>query len=148
VRARVIASVPSEKQVEAACDRLMAALGFTSIHFSQTRATRQTPGIPDRKYYRDRLTFWLEVKRPGGKQSQYQRDFQKMCTRAGETYVLGGLDELTSYLRAKGLIEPSHTGTWKPTSMLDDALMREATASAELAGAATTYNGDDDDSEC
>lgn len=93
---------PLEKHVELACDRLMAALGWTSIHFSQARATRQTPGIPDRKYYQGRFTFWLEVKRPGGKQSPHQVAFQRMCEDAGELYCLGGVDELRLFLTAHG----------------------------------------------
>lgn len=87
-----------EKHVEAACDRLMAGLGYTAIRFSQARATMQSPGIPDRKYYNGGHSFWLEVKRPGGKQSDYQRVFQFLAESAGEQYVLGGLDELARFL--------------------------------------------------
>ncbi len=89
---------PLEKQVERNCDRLMDALGWTSIHFSMARATNQTPGIPDRKYYKANHTFWLEVKRSGGKQSAYQAEFQRMCQEADELYCLGGEEELKAFL--------------------------------------------------
>jgi hypothetical protein len=75
-----------------------------------------------------------------------------MCTRAGETYVLGGLDELTSYLRRNRLIEPSHKGTWKPTELLagfaGDEVIKEYDRMPWGATDATTFNGDDNDAEC
>lgn len=95
--------VPLEKHVERNCDKLMAALGWTSIHFSQSRASMQTPGIPDRKYYRGDRTFWLEVKRPGGKQSVHQVLFQSMCHEAEELYCCGGEEELKAFLTLHGL---------------------------------------------
>lgn len=107
--ARVVrACRPKEKDVEAACDRLMVGLGYTPIRFSQPRNTMQTPGIPDRRYYKaDRMfppaahhSFWFECKRPGGKQSPAQLAFQQLVVSCGEQYVLGGLDELARYLIA------------------------------------------------
>lgn len=108
---------PREKQVEAACDRLMAGLGYTPVRFSQPRNTMQTPGIPDRRYYKpigsapgdgktfplmgtvfEAHAFWFECKRPGGKQSPAQLAFQQMVEACGEHYVAGGLDELVRYL--------------------------------------------------
>lgn len=96
-----------EKHVEANCDRLMAGLGYTAIRFSQPRNTMQTPGIPDRRYYkadafqdgtRVAHAIWFECKRPGGKQSAAQVAFQKLVESCGESYVVGGLDELVSWL--------------------------------------------------
>lgn len=88
--------VPTEKQVEAMGDRLMEQMGWRSIHFSQARASRQTPGIPDRKYYHRALgvTLWWEAKKPGGKQRPAQREFQQDAEACGEVYVLGGVEEL------------------------------------------------------
>lgn len=82
------------------CDSLMAQLGWTAIRFSQARATRQTLGIPDRRYYhRGRgVALWFECKKPGGKQRPAQRVFQLLAEACGETYVLGGLDELRAAL--------------------------------------------------
>ena len=89
---------PLEKQVEAECDRMMALLHWTAIRFSQARATRQTRGIPDRKYYKGGWTFWFECKAEGGKQGPDQRAFQEMCQQAGEFYVVGGVRELAFFL--------------------------------------------------
>jgi hypothetical protein len=97
-----------EKDVEARCDRIMAALGYTAIRFSQPRNTMQTPGIPDRRYYplawRGWPAFWFECKRPGGKQSPHQRTFQALVQSCGEDYVMGGEDELLEYLKSRGVI--------------------------------------------
>jgi hypothetical protein len=88
--------VPTEKQVEHMGDRLMVTMGWEAVRFSQARATQQSPGIPDRKYYHRELgvTLWWEAKRPGGKQRPAQRAFQRMAEACGEVYVLGGVEEL------------------------------------------------------
>lgn len=103
---------PTEKDVERACDLLMRALGFNAVRFSQARASMQTRGIPDRKYYRDRFTFWFECKRQGGKQSPDQLAFQRMAEEAGELYLLGGLAELEFFLIDRGFARKSPMGTW------------------------------------
>jgi hypothetical protein len=94
---------PTEKQEEAMGDRLMADFHFDSVHFSQARASNQTPGIPDRKYYRPDLgfTFWWEAKAEDGKQSKDQRAFQVRAERCGELYVLGTAAVLGAWLAAR-----------------------------------------------
>ncbi len=90
----------SEKQVEAAGDRAMASLGFRVIRFSQSRATMQTLGIPDRRYVHAgrRLAIWWEAKREGGKPSAHQIYFQAECNTIGEPYVRGTDDDLAQYV--------------------------------------------------
>jgi hypothetical protein len=95
---------PLEKSVGSECDRLCTMMGWDVVRFSQSRATRQTRGIPDRKYYRDEDTFWFECKAEGGRQSVHQKAFQKMCEAAGETYLLGGLVELLEYLNRRNKV--------------------------------------------
>lgn len=82
-------------------DELMALHGFRSIHFSQARATMQTPGIPDRKYYHRgrRLACWWEAKAEGGVQSEAQRQFQLDAEACGEVYLLGGVEALVQWLK-------------------------------------------------
>lgn len=97
----------TEKQEETWGDRFMDDLGFESIHFSQARASNQTPGIPDRKYYNESLgfTFWWEAKAEDGKQSKAQRDYQVMAEKCGEVYCLGTAAVLGAWVanRLKGL---------------------------------------------
>lgn len=94
-----------EKAVEASIDRLCALAGCTPIRFSQARATQQTPGIPDRRYYAPaaRLAFWVEVKAPGGRQSADQAAFQALCDACDDPYVLGGYRAVLEFLIARGL---------------------------------------------
>lgn len=92
---------PNEKNVEHMGDQLMARYGFVAVRFSQARATQQTPGIPDRRYYDTarELAVWWEAKAPGGKQRPAQRKFQVMVEACAEHYILGGIDELAGWLR-------------------------------------------------
>ena len=92
----------TEKDIERRCDSLMSQLCWNVVRFSQPRHTMQSSGIPDRKYYNvaSGVTFWFECKKPGGKQSNAQKQFQQMCEACGETYVLGGVDELLSAIKS------------------------------------------------
>lgn len=92
----------TEKQVEAAGDRAMGMLGFAAIRFSQARATMQSPGIPDRRYYHAgrRLALWWEAKRDGGKQSGAQLIFQSVAEACGELYCVGTDDDLAQFVTA------------------------------------------------
>lgn len=114
-----------EKAIELRGDRLMQAHGFTVIRFSQARASRLTPGIPDRRYYRPprpdehyadwfrrRLSappgyaLWWEAKTETGEQSPAQRAFQQLVEPCGETYLLGTDAVLRAWLEQHGLFCP------------------------------------------
>jgi hypothetical protein len=96
----------TEKQVEHLGDKLMQAVGFEIIRFSQPRNTMQSPGIPDRRYYHPskKLAVWWEAKSAKGKQSMSQQDFQSMVQNVGEEYLVGTDDVLVTWLRWKGLV--------------------------------------------
>ncbi len=110
-----------EKLIEHRGDQLMIAHGFTAIRLSQPRATKQTPGIPDRRYYRaprvvrngQRADFapsfalWWDAKTVAGQQSSAQREFQQLVESCGETYLVGTDDVLRSYLVERGLWIPT-----------------------------------------
>lgn len=82
----------------------MTALGFTAVRFSQARATRQTPGIPDRRYYSPerRAAVWWEAKTEIGRASAFQVAFRAMCEACGEEYVMGTEDALIDWAVSKG----------------------------------------------
>jgi hypothetical protein len=92
----------SEKDEERLADDLMAKLGYTVIRFSQARATKQTEGIPDRRYYHveRQHALWFECKAATGRQRPAQRAFQTMCEACGETYVLGTFEVLHAHMVA------------------------------------------------
>lgn len=103
-----------EKSEEHDGDELMEMLGFTSIHFSQARASRQTPGIPDRLYFRPSRSrsaapvafkVWWEAKAPKGRQSAAQRSFQALAESCGDTVVVGPVSALVDWCRRMGLIK-------------------------------------------
>lgn len=89
-----------EKVVEHEGDKIMRALGFEVVRFSHPGRTKQTPGIPDRKYYHRRrgVTVWWEAKSATGRQRPDQREFQQMCEACGEVYLLGTHEALIGWL--------------------------------------------------
>jgi hypothetical protein len=89
--ARKVRDTRSEKRIEYSGDRAMAMLGFSIWRFSQSRATQQSPGIPDRRYVNVvwGVAFWWEAKKEGGEQSPHQRAFELECSSVGEHYVCG-----------------------------------------------------------
>jgi hypothetical protein len=94
-----------EDEHQAESRKLMQALGFRVINFSQKRRAKVTPGIPDTKYYHvgRHLTLWHEDKAEWGRQSPAQRDFQEMAEACGEIYVLGKHQLLKDWLVAQGI---------------------------------------------
>jgi hypothetical protein len=116
-----------EKIVEHEGDKLMAALGFEIVRFSHPGRTKQTPGIPDRRYYRQPrivqrsdgqfimrpFALWWEAKSSTGEQRPDQKLFQEMVEACGETYLVGTHQVLLDWLAREriavvvhGVVEP------------------------------------------
>lgn len=92
---------PTEKQVQAAVRRLLAMVGCAVWDTSQPFRAAITPGVPDLIVFHPRRgLFFVEVKRPGGRVSDAQRAFAQHCRDAGVAYVLGGVDEVLTFLNA------------------------------------------------
>ena len=89
-----------EDDVVEEADRIMRALGFTVIRLSQKRASKVTPGVPDRYYLhpRRKLALWYEGKSSTGRARPEQLQFQQLCRDTGVHHVLGGLDRLREWL--------------------------------------------------
>lgn len=98
-------------------DRLMRALGFDVVKFSQKRRSKVTEGVPDRRYYHRarRLFCWWEAKAEWGRQSPAQREFQDMCVECGDPYVLGGIDALRRWLTVYNVA--AFDENWNPEPM-------------------------------
>jgi len=58
------------------------------FHFPLTAGIGSYKGIPDRLAIKNGKTIYIEVKKPGGKQSEHQVEFQADLERAGGEYVL------------------------------------------------------------
>jgi hypothetical protein len=52
------------------------------------------PGIPDLTAIKDGIVYQIEVKALGGRQSDYQKQFQENWEASGGTYIIGGIDEV------------------------------------------------------
>lgn len=104
--------IVSEKQIERACIDLYRKFGCSVVEFSQPhRARGQTRGIADLRVYMLRTnrgapkfpaSWWHEIKRPGGKQSPGQVEFQRMVESFGEEYVVGGANAAIRQLNKYG----------------------------------------------
>lgn len=94
-----------EKAIEVAGDKQLKALGFEVVKFSHPGKTKQTPGIPDRRFYHRgrRLAFWWEAKSATGRQRPDQKLFQEMCDASGDPYVLGTDADLFAWLVERGI---------------------------------------------
>ncbi len=94
-----------EKAIVLAADKQLRALGFVVVNYSQPRASKQTPGIPDREYFhpgRGVLMKW-EAKTSRGVQSPAQRQYQEWCDACGIAYVVGPETALYAWLIAQGI---------------------------------------------
>lgn len=98
---------PLEKEIQLAiCDYLAMKKHFfwrqnTNGMYDPTKKVfRAMPkysmnGVPDIIVVKDGYFIGLEVKRKGSKQSQGQKDFEKLCKEAGgEYYVVSSIDDL------------------------------------------------------
>lgn len=86
----------SERQVETACDGLIARLGGTVIRTSPPGRTRQHIGLPDRRYRLKGHAWYFEVKAPTGKLRSAQLEFLVAELDCGALAACGGLAELTA----------------------------------------------------
>jgi hypothetical protein len=66
--------------------RALEVLGFDVYDLSQDRPTRQTPGLGDLYVIGRGRCAWVEVKRPGGRQSETQELFERRVRANGGEY--------------------------------------------------------------
>ena len=102
-------TVTREREIRAEGVKLLRALGCRVEVFSENRATRNTPGVPDVYAFlpNGRGTVWWEAKVPGGRISYDQYDFEAACLMCGQPYVRGGLAELRHFLAGLEIVDYS-----------------------------------------
>lgn len=93
-----------ERQIQADVVRLYRAHGCIVYSLSQTRASKQTPGIGDIYVLNPvkKRAWWHETKTPSGRQSPDQREFALLCHSCTVGYVLGGVEAARMHLKAIG----------------------------------------------
>lgn len=101
VKLEPVVPTRSEKDEERDGDRVMVLYGFAPWRLSQPRATKQTPGLPDRLYTDETrgVAVWWEAKREGGRQRPAQRAFQRAVEACGDVYLLGPATVLIDWIK-------------------------------------------------
>ncbi len=91
--------VGREKLEQSAVRRILAAHGVAVYDTSQPFRALITPGVPDLICFCPRRgLFFVEVKAPGGRPTPAQLEFRERCTAAGAQHVLGGANEVLTFL--------------------------------------------------
>ena len=103
------AGIRSEKQVQRDIAVFLGLLGYLVSDFSQPRATKQTPGIPDLHAMHPGHSgnhghaIWIEVKAETGRMSPAQSAWHTAARAAGQTVVVArSAADLLAPLRALG----------------------------------------------
>ena len=87
----------TETQLKRQVKDYLNAKGIFNFHITQGIACYK--GIPDKIYHYRGEVIYLELKREGGKLSEYQKEFQRQCALDGIKYfVIRNLDELIEKL--------------------------------------------------
>ena len=100
-----------EKEIQANVVELLNAVGASVYRIGTKRrkgdyqGTMQTPGIPDLVAFVHCFELWIEVKRPGGKMSEAQKEFRRCALEKGAGHVVGGVDEVVDWLKARGVVK-------------------------------------------
>lgn len=80
-----------EKALVAETDKRMRAVGFRVVNYSQPRASKQSPGIPDHEYFHPERGLFVkwEAKTARGEQSPAQQEYQSWCDACRVPYLVG-----------------------------------------------------------
>lgn len=77
---------PTETDIKLEVKDYLSARGIFSFHLLQGLGAYK--GVPDRVAHYQSRVIYLEVKRPGGKLSQGQKEFQEQCLLDGIEYAV------------------------------------------------------------
>lgn len=70
------------------------------FNFPLLQALGAYRGVPDRIIHYQNKVIYLEIKKPDGKMSQYQQEFQRQCNEDGIDYwVVSSIEELEQCLK-------------------------------------------------
>lgn len=84
--------------------RLLRGLGFRVWSTSQVRRSTVTPGLPDLFVTGRGRLFSIEVKAPAGRLSAEQALWCAAANAADFPHVVGGVTEVTAFLRRIGVL--------------------------------------------
>jgi hypothetical protein len=95
-----------ESEIQAQIRDYLRWNGWTVLYHLQGLGSMR--GMSDLQALKDGRCVFIEVKRPGGRQSEYQKKFQEAVERAGFEYVL-----------AKSVEDVEHLGNGRRQMQLD-----------------------------
>ena len=108
-----------ERAEQANIVRLLKSVGATTYVLGTTRrkgdyhGTMMSAGLPDVLAFtptpRSMCLLAIEVKAPGGRLRPEQRTFRDLCALASVDHIVGGLDAVTDWLIARGVLRDRHT---------------------------------------
>jgi hypothetical protein len=119
-------ATPFEKEEMRACDDLVRQHDGEIVSFSQPRATKQTAGIPDRRYRVFGTAFWWEVKSqdPNAQLTADQADFLLAELNAGVLAVCGTVHDLALFLPVVRAHESMMLVTMRARAIVDRWIRR------------------------
>ena len=87
----------SENDVKRQIKQLLSLKGYFHFHILQGLGAYK--GISDIIAIKNNRVLFLEIKRPGGKQSDYQKQFQAdIESQGGEYYIVRSIDDLVKII--------------------------------------------------
>ena len=90
-------ATPKESEIRAQVKEFLEWQGW--FVFYHLQGLGSYPGLPDLQAVKDGRTIYIEIKRPGGRQSVKQKKFQQDLEAAGGVYIIAqGLESITAYL--------------------------------------------------
>jgi len=91
------AATPKESEIRAQVKEFLQWQGW--FVFYHLQGLGSYPGLPDMQAVKDGRTIYIEIKRPGGRQSPKQKKFQQDLEVAGGIYILArNIDILKSLI--------------------------------------------------
>jgi len=87
----------SENDIKKQVKQYLSLKGYFRFHILQGLGAYK--GIPDIIAIKNNRVLFLEIKRPGGRQSDYQKQFQAdIEEHGGEYYLIKSLDDLVKII--------------------------------------------------
>ena len=80
------ATIPKESEIRAQVKEYLQWQGW--FVFYHLQGLGSYPGLPDMQAVKDGRTIYIEIKRPGGRQSAKQKKFQQELEAAGGIYII------------------------------------------------------------
>ncbi len=78
--------IPKESEIRAQVKEFLQWQGW--FVFYHLQGLGSYPGLPDMQAVKDGRTIYIEIKRPGGRQSPGQKKFQQELEAAGGVYIV------------------------------------------------------------